>query len=143
MEPFSLLAGSLGIISAVSQSVKLLVHDINTIKNAPDVFADLKDQLTATEAIFVTLENACRMNQLESLTPDAKVSLQLSMKHCQTACEKFRTKLARWTKHSNDGIHWWDRVRVGLFAEATVEALCEQLNRGRSTMTAAVGTANL
>jgi hypothetical protein len=52
-------------------------------------------------------------------------------------------KLAQWTKHSKDNLHWWDRVRVGLFAEATVEALSEQLNRCKSTMNAAVSTAAL
>ncbi|CAI7610128.1 unnamed protein product [Penicillium glandicola] len=52
-------------------------------------------------------------------------------------------KLERWTKHSDGKIHWWDRVRVGLFAEATVEALSEQLNSCKSTMNAAVSTSAL
>lgn len=69
--------------------------------------------------------------------------LRLAISNCQKNCDKFRTKLAKWTKNSGDEIHWWDRVRVALFAEGAVEALSEQLSRCKSTMYAAVSTATL
>lgn len=95
------------------------------------------------EAVLVALDNAHKDSQLENLTPDVNTALQLAVTNCQKASEKFRMKLTRWTKHSDGKIHWWDRVRVGLFAEATIKALSEQLNRCKSTINAAVSTATL
>ncbi|KAL4745968.1 hypothetical protein BDW72DRAFT_198133 [Aspergillus terricola var. indicus] len=116
--------------------------DINAIKNAPDVIADLKDELAAVEAVLLALNNA-HESQLESLASDAKTALQLAIANCQKACDKFRKKLALWTKHSDGKIHWRDRVRVGLFAEGTVKALSEQLSCCKATINAAVSTATL
>ncbi|KAJ5661493.1 uncharacterized protein N7477_009109 [Penicillium maclennaniae] len=143
MDPFSLTVGALGIAGAAVQSIQSLIHEIEAIKGAPDVIAGLKDELTGVEAILLALNNAQKNSQLEHLTPDVRKALSLAIMHCQKACSDFRTKIVRWTKRSGEKMHVWDRVRVGLFAERTVETLCEQLNRYKSTMDTAVSTAIL
>ncbi|KAJ5810114.1 uncharacterized protein N7503_002332 [Penicillium pulvis] len=143
MDPFSLTVGTLGIVGAAVQSISALIHEINAIRDAPVVIAGLRDELVAVEAILLVLDNPHKNSQLEHLTPDARTALQLTVTHCAKACTEFRNKIVRWTKHSGEKLHAWDRVRVGLFAERTVETLCEQLNRYKSTMNIAVSTATL
>ncbi|KAJ5564863.1 hypothetical protein N7513_001105 [Penicillium frequentans] len=143
MDPFSLTVGTLGIVGAAVQSITALIHEINAIRDAPGVIAGLREELVAVEAILLVLDNAHKNSQLEHLTPDARTALQLAVTHCAKACTEFRNKIVRWTKHSGEKLHAWDRVRVGLFAERTVETLCEQLNRYKSTMNIAVSTATL
>lgn len=143
MDPFSLTVGTLGIVGAAVQSITALIHEINAIRDAPGVIAGLRDELVAVEAILLVLDNAHKNSQLEHLTPDARTALQLAVTHCAKACTEFRNKIVRWTKHSGEKLHTWDRVRVGLFAERSVEALCEQLSRCKSTMNIAVSTATL
>ena len=135
--------GVVGITSTAIHSINSLIQDINAVKDAPNVIADLKDELIAMEAVLVALNNARKNSQLENFTPDVKVALQLANTNCQKSCDKFRVKLRQWTKHSEDGLHWRDRFRVGLFAEGSVKALSAQLNCSKSTMNAAVSTAAL
>lgn len=143
MDPFSLTVGSLGIAGAAVQSITALMHEINTIRDAPSVIAGLKDELVAVEAILLALDNAQKNCQLEHLTPDVRTGLQLAVTHCAETCTEFRNSIARWTKHSGGKMRVWDRVRFGLYAERTVETLREQLNCYKSTINIAVSTAIL
>lgn len=143
MDGLSATASVHGIASAAIHSVNLLIHDIKAIKDAPEVIADLKDELAAVQAVLRALNNPHNESQLENLTADVKTMLRLAISNCQKACDKFHTKLARWTRNSGEEIHWRDRVRVALFAEGATEALSQQLSRCKSTVNAAVSTATL
>ncbi|OJZ80252.1 hypothetical protein ASPFODRAFT_53584 [Aspergillus luchuensis CBS 106.47] len=143
MDPFSVAVGTLSIVDAALQSINTLTYAINAIKDLPGVIVDLKNELAAVNAILIALDDAQRDKKLEALTLEAKTALQLAITNCARACGNFSTKLKQWTKHSNEKIHWWDRVRIGLFAEATIEALSKQLSCCKSTMSTAVSTAVL
>ncbi|GCB28280.1 hypothetical protein AAWM_11165 [Aspergillus awamori] len=143
MDPFSVALGTLSIAEAALQSINTLIYAINAIKDAPSVIVELKNELAAVNAILIALNDAQRDKKLEALTLEAKTALQLAITNCARACDNFSTKLKQWTKHSNEKIHWWDRVRIGLFAEATIEALSKQLSCCKSTMSTAVSTAVL
>jgi vacuolar-type H+-ATPase subunit I/STV1 len=142
MDPFSLAVGTLTIAGAALQSITALIHDIKAINHAPDVIADLRDELVAVNAVLIALDEARKNAKLDALTPDVKDALQLAIVNCQRACDKFGKKLKRWTKHSDENV-WWNRVRIGLFAEATIKALSEQLNRCKNTVNTAVSMAAL
>ncbi|GLA79168.1 hypothetical protein AtubIFM55763_002315 [Aspergillus tubingensis] len=161
MDPFSVALGTLSIAQAALQSINTLIYAINAIKDAPSVIVELKNELAAVNAIkdapsvivelknelaavnaiLIALNDAQRDKKLEALTLEAKTALQLAITNCARACDNFSTKLKQWTKQSNEKIHWWDRVRIGLFAEATIEALSKQLSCCKSTMSTAVSTA--
>ena len=143
-DPFSITAGAVGITSVALQSITALLEDIQAVKNAPEVIADLKEDLSAVETVLTTLNSELEESALGTLSPGAQAGLRLATANCRRACDKFRTKLKKWTKHSaDDTMHWWDRVRVGLFAEADVEMLSEQLRKCKDTVGAAIGTATL
>lgn len=143
-DPFSITAGAVGIAGVALQSVKALLDDIQSIKDAPEAIKDLKEDLLAVEVVIKPLDTALQGSAFETLNHDARAGLGLAINNCKRACDKFRTKFKKWTKHSTDDkIHWWDRVRVGLFAEAEIEVLSEQLSKCRDTITSAVATATL
>ncbi|KAJ5825762.1 hypothetical protein N7474_002900 [Penicillium riverlandense] len=143
MDAFSVAAGTLSIVQAAVQSINTLIHDINAIKDAPTVIKDLRSELAAVRAILTVLDDARKDSKLDALNPAVIAALQVAVASCETACDRFGAKLKRWTRHSEDRVHWRDRVRVGLFAEATIEALRKQLGCCKSTVNMAVGTAAL
>lgn len=125
------------------KSINALIHDINATKDAPDGIMDQRSELAAVHAILTVLDDARKGSKLAALTPDVIAALQVAVASCETACDRFGAKLKRWTRHSEDRVHWWDRVRIGLFAEATIEALRKQLGCSKSTVNMAVSTAAL
>ncbi|PYH28302.1 uncharacterized protein BO87DRAFT_322525, partial [Aspergillus neoniger CBS 115656] len=143
IDPFSVALSTLSIINTALQSINTLIYTINAIKDVPGIIINLKNELAAVNTILITLDNAQRDKKLEALTLKAKTALQLAITNCARACDNFSTKLKQWTKHSNEKIHWWDRVRISLFAEATIKALSKQLSCCKSTMSTAVSTAVL
>ncbi|KAJ5757133.1 uncharacterized protein N7511_007315 [Penicillium nucicola] len=143
MDPFSLTAGTLGIAGAALQSINALIHDIKAIRDAPDVLASLKYELAAVEAILLALDSAQKTSKLDHLTDDARQALKLAVTNCQKASDNFGMKLARWTKRSDAKMRAWERVHLGVFAERSVEKLCQQLNRYESTLNIAISTVTL
>jgi hypothetical protein len=143
-DPIGITAGAVGIAAATLHSVNTLIDDIQAIKNAPDAIADLKQDLCTIETVLRTLDSQTEESALEGLSLDAKSGLSLATAGCKRACDKFRTKLKKWTKHSaDDTMHWWDRVRVALFAEAEIEILSARLSSCKDTVNAAINTAAL
>jgi hypothetical protein len=143
-DPFSITAGAFSVVGFTLQSITALLEDIHAIKNAPKAIADLQKELSTAETVLATLDSELQGSTLEILSPNAKVILSLATTNCKRACDKFRTKLQKWTKHStDDAIHWWDRVRIGLFAEAEVEVLSEQVRKCKDDVRVAIGTATL
>jgi hypothetical protein len=142
-DPFSITAGTVGIAGVALQSTTALIDDIQAIKDT-EAIAELKEDLAAIETVLRTLDWELEGLALDVLSPGAKAGLGLATTNCTRACDKFRAKLKKWTKHSaDDKMHWWDRVRAGLFAEAEIEVLSEQLRRCKDTVNAAIGTAIL
>lgn len=63
---------------------------------------------------------------------------------CKESCDKFRTALGRWTRHSNDGkLSWQDRAMVGVFKQGHVKSMSEQLQSCEATLALVVGVATL
>ena len=112
------------------QSVKSLIQDVETIKDAPEQIRELKQDLLAVSNVLQALEVGTEESSLEYLSAEAKRALATALDNCKGACNKFQAKLKRWTRHStNDNTHWWDRDRVGLFAEREIEMLRKQLEQ--------------
>lgn len=143
-DPFSTFAAVAGIAGLAVQSVKGLIQDIEAIKDVPELIRQLKQDLLAVRDVLQALEPVTEGSSLEHLSPEAKRALATNLNYCKEACNRFQTKLKRWTRHSTeDKIHWWDRVRVGLFAERDIETLRKQLEQCITTTNTAISTTNL
>ena len=143
-DPFSAFASAAGVTGLAMHSVKSLIYDIEGIKNAPDLIQALKQDLVALSHVLQALEAGTEGPSLQHLNTEAKSALATTLDNCRRACNKFQTKLEKWTRHSkNDKVQWWDRVRVGFFVEGDIESLRKQLEQCKATISTAIGTMNL
>jgi hypothetical protein len=56
-DSFSITAGAFGIAGVALQSITALPDDIQAVKNAPEVIADVKEELSAVEIVLRTLDS--------------------------------------------------------------------------------------
>ena len=166
MDPFSIAASAVALAATALSSVRVLVSDIQAIRDAPEVITDLKDDLIAVETVLQMFSSTSESEQgscstssaagsLANLSPETLDAILPALRNCQRACAKFKSKLAKWTAPLNsekksgvqegDGrtLHSWDRFHMGIFGKADVEVLSQVLCRCKETLTMALTAANL
>lgn len=143
-DPFSITVGAVGTAGVALQAVTALLNDFQAFRNAPALIMSLEQQIVDMQAVLQLLDLEDESSKLRTLSPNAQSALWSATEHCAQACERFHAKIKKWTAHSTDGkMRLWDRARFGLFAEADVDMLCEQLRTCKNTVTTAVATATL
>jgi hypothetical protein len=142
-EPFTAFATVAGVAALVLQALKALSDDVQSIQGAPAVVKTLTEDLDALATILQTIP--CNTEgSLDHLSVDANAALIKALENCNSACDHFQAKLKKWTKHSSDQyLQWWDRVRVGIFAEKNAESLSKQLIQSKVTLSIAIGIVTL
>jgi Fungal N-terminal domain of STAND proteins len=142
-ETFATFAAVAGVAGLTLQAIKSLGDDVQAIKDAPATVEKLRQDLSALASLLQTLE-ANTEESLQHLSTDANAVLAAALNSCKSACEIFQTKLKRWMRHSTDNhMHWWDRVRVGILADKNVETLSKQLLQCKVTINTAIGMMTL
>jgi hypothetical protein len=141
------VSGVVGITLAALHAIRILINDIENIKDAPETIGNVKRELESVEGVLNTLEKTLRDENIlskdfEELVGGANV--ESAMKNCEGACKRFQSTLKKWWKHSTDtDIHWWDRAKVGFFGEKRVAAFTTELNSCKATVSMALNSANL
>ena len=142
-DPFTTVATVAGVVGLTLQAIKSLHDDVQAIKDAPAAVDTLKQDLDAVAGVLQTIQGSTE-GSLQHLSTDANAALAAALNNCKSACETFQAKLRRWMRHSTDQhMHWWDRVRVGILAEKNVETLSKQLLQCKVTLNTAIGTMTL
>lgn len=143
MDPFSIVAGSVGIAAPALHGVHLLLGDIQKIIDAPDAVKSLKDELLGVDQALRSLQ-AVSDPQWESFGETVVSQSKTATTSCKESCDKFRAALGRWTRHSNDGkLSWQDRAMVGVFKQSHIQSMSEQLQKCKTSLTAVVSIATL
>jgi len=144
MDPFSITAGVVGIAAPTIHCVRLLVEDIRRIADAPDTVAALQDDLVALDKTLTSLQDISDA-QWKSLGDSVVDSSKAAMDVCVASCDKFRTDLAHWTRHTGrDGkMSLRDKAAVGFFKQGQIKTLSEQLQSCKATLGFAVSSATL
>lgn len=140
-EALGAAAGIVGVVVPAMHYTRLLLNDIEKIREASDTVAGLQKEL---EGVLGTTEKlkAVDPSELETLGV-AQQSLS-AIKTCDEACEDFRKDLQRWTKHSKDGkISLRDRINVGFFQDENIKSLSRRLQTCKTTLILSVNTATL
>ena len=143
-EPLGIAAGVIGITSTALHGIKLLLDDLENLKNAPKTVKRLQEDLYSVETVLTALK-AVGNQDWEDLGESIAEGSKTTMSTCRKACDQFRTDLERWTKHTQDGKfrELMDRAQVGFFKKSQIKALSEQLQNCKHSINCAVGTANL
>ena len=143
MDPLSIAAGVVGVAVPALHCVRLLVHDLENIINAPDAVKLLKDDLLNINNALTSLQ-AISEPQWRSLGETVVIQSKAATSSCAESCNNFRTALARWTRHSSDGkLSWQDRAVVGFFKQGQIESMSKQLHNCKADLTSVVSTATL
>lgn len=143
-DPFGAAASGIQIATFALHGVRLLLQDIENIREAPQAVAKLKDGLREVELAVDRLK-AVEGSKLEALGV-LEQSL-LAIKTCDKSCETFRNDLRQWTKHSKhseDGkLHVWDRIKVGFFRNERIKSLSREIQNCKTTVIMLVSFATL
>jgi uncharacterized low-complexity protein len=143
MDPLSITAAVVGIIAPVVHSIHLLYEDIQKIADAPETLKSLENDLLSVNQALASLQAVSDV-QWKSLGETVVSQSKAATTSCGESCNKFKTALRDWTRHSGDGkLSWRDRAKVGFFKQGCVKSMSEQLQHCKTTLTLVVCTATL
>lgn len=142
-DPLSVTAGVTGLVAFALQGVRLLVNDINNIKEAPKSLEGLHTDLTSVGSSLECLENI-NETQLRLLGDHVYNQSTVAIERCKSTCFNFHNDLEHWTKGSHDGkLSWRDKTSIGIFKERQIEAMSRQLQNCKLTLSTVAVTATL
>jgi hypothetical protein len=143
MDPLSITAAVVGIAAPVVHSIHLLSEDIQKIVGAPETLDSLRKDLLSVDQALASLQ-AVSDAPWKSLGDTVASQSKLATTSCGESCDRFRTALSRWTRHSEDGkLSLRDRAMVGFFKQGYVKSMSEQLQHCKITLTSVVCIATL
>ena len=142
-DPLSITASVVGITVAALHGTRLLLEDLQQLKDAPKTVKRLVEEVHSVNTALALVQEV-EDREWELLGADLAELLKTTICNCKQACDLFRTDLQRWTRHSEDGkLAWKDRANVGFFKQAQIKAMSEQVSNCRLTITSAVSIATL
>jgi hypothetical protein len=142
-DPLSIAASIVGITVTALHGARLLLDDLEKLKDAPKTVKNLVADMQSVDAALQLLQ-AVDDKEWESLGRNIAEQLKTTIRSCTQACDLFRADLQRWTKHSEDGkLAWQDRAIVGFFKQGQTKAMSEQLQNCKLTINFVVSIATL
>jgi hypothetical protein len=143
-DPLSVAGSVAGLAGLALHGVRLLIDDVNNVREAPKVLENLRRDLTSVD---LSLESLKRIHEshLRMLGTQVCDQSAAAIARCTSTCDDFRRDLQRWTKRSlNDGKpSWRDRTNIGVFKERRTVAMSQQLQSCRLTLDSVAVTATL
>lgn len=138
------VAGSVvGIAVPALHGTRLLLDDLQKLKDAPETILRLKEDVHSVELALTTLQ-AVEDREWQSLGTTVVEGSKTTISSCKKACDQFRANLQHWIRHSEDGkLTIKDRMNIGFFKQGQITAISEQLRNCKLTINLIVGTATL
>ena len=142
-DPLSIAASVVGITATALHGTRLLLDDLEKLKDAPKTVKRLADDVHSVDAALKLLQDV-KDREWESLGTSVAEQSKTTISSSTQACDLFRTDLKRWTRHSEDGkLAWKDRANVGYFKQGQIKAMSEQLQNCKVTINTLVSIATL
>ena len=141
-DPLSISASVVGVTVPALHAARLLLDDLRNIRDAPKAVKRLEDDVQSVELALTTLQ-AVEEREWEVLGTNVTEQSKKTISSCTEACNLFKDKLQRWTKHSDGKLAWQDRANVGFFKQAQLKAMAEQLQNCQLSINSIVGIATL
>jgi Fungal N-terminal domain of STAND proteins len=142
-DPLSVAASVVGIAVPALEGTKLLLDDLQKLKDAPKTVTRLKQDIQSVETALILLRGV-EDREWKSLGMTVAEELKTTISICKQACDLFRTDLQWWTRHSEAGkFAWQDRANVGIFKQGQIKAMSEQLQNCKVTINSVVSIATL
>lgn len=104
MEALTTGSAIVGVVTAALHSTRLLYDDFKSIRSADKNIEPVVEDLSSICEILASLDKT-QINTTEGeegLQNTNSENLKAAAGNCNKICERFRTKLAKWTKHSTN-----------------------------------------
>jgi hypothetical protein len=101
-DPVTIAASVVGVTVPALHGTRLLLDDLQKIKDAPETVQRLKDDVRSVDMALTSLR-AVKGQDWEPLGASVVEEAKTTISICTSACDQFRTDLKRWTRHSEDG----------------------------------------
>ena len=142
-EPLSTTASIIGIIVPALHGTRVLLEDLQGLKDAPKTITRLTDDVHSVHAGLELLHGVKDVDW-ESLGKGVNNQSRVTISRCTQACDHFKADLQKWTRHSEDGkLAWLDRATVGFFKKEQVKAMSDQLQICKLDINSIVNMATL
>ena len=142
-DPLSITASVVGIIVPALHGARLLLEDLQQLKDAPKIVKRLVEDVHSVDTALKLLQSV-EDREWDLLGSGIAEQSKTTISSCTQACDLFRTDLQRWTRHSDDSkLAWQDRVKVGFFKQGQIKAISEQLSNCKLTINSVVNIATL
>ena len=142
-DPLSITASVVGIIVPALHGTRLLLEDLQQLKDAPKIVKRLVEDVHSVDTALKLLQSV-EDREWDLLGSGIAEQSKTTISSCTQAFDLFRTDLQRWTRHSDDSkLAWQDRVKVGFFKQGQIKAISEQLSNCKLTINSVVNIATL
>ncbi|KAH8895811.1 hypothetical protein GQ53DRAFT_854000 [Thozetella sp. PMI_491] len=139
-DPLSITAAIIGIATPAAHGVRLLLDDIQRIKDAPANIKALGSELDALNSVVKSLQSL----ELEPLGGTIAAQAQDAERLCGESCAKFQQDLRRWTRHGDgETLAWRDQLKIGFFKQRQIQTMSTLLQRCKGTLSLVLATATL
>ena len=142
-ETLAVAANVVGVLVPTLTGMRLLLHDLQTLKEAPQTIRRLEEDIRSVCAALDTLR-AVENSEWESLGVRVATELKTTISSCAKACDQFKADLKHWTRHSQGRkLVMQDRASVGFLKQGQVKAMSEQIINCRLSVNSVVSIATL
>jgi hypothetical protein len=142
-DPLSITASVMGITVPALHGIRLLLQDLQQLKDAPKTIRGLLEDVHSVETALELLQRV-EEKEWAHLGTDIAEGSKTTISSCAQACNYFRSDLQQWTRHSKDGrIAWQDRANVGFLKRDRIRAMSTRLQSCKLALSSLVGIANL
>ena len=142
-DPLSITASVVGIIGPALHTTRLLLQDLQQLKDAPKTIKRLGEDVQSVDTALKLLQSI-EEREWGLLGAGVAKQSETTISSSTQACNIFRADLQKWTRHSEDGkLAWLDRANVGFFRKDQVKAMSEQLQSCKLAINLIVGVATL
>lgn len=142
-EPLSIAANVVGITVPALHGVRLLLEDLQQLKEAPKTIKRLSEDIRSVDTSLALLQRV-EEREWDLLGASIADESRATISSCMQACTLFRKDLQRWTRHSQGGkLAWQDRTSIGTFKQGQIKAMSGQLQNCRLSINSIVSIATL
>lgn len=142
-DPLSLGAGVVGIVVPALHGTRLLLDDLQQLKDAPKTIQRLTEDVQSLDKDLKLLKGV-EEKDWALLGAGVVEHSRITIESCGEACELFRADLKQWTRHSAGGkLAWQDRANVGVMKKSQIKAMSEQLVNCKLTINSVASIATL
>jgi len=143
-DPLSVTAGVAGLAALALHGIRLLIDEMNNIREAPKSLENLRVNLASVRSSLDSLKNVDEP-YLKSLGKQVCDQTTAVIENCTITCNNFHSDLVRWTKRSHEvgKLSRRERINIGIFKERQIVAMGRQLQSCSSTLTSVAVTATL